>query len=461
MKMNTRKKIRLSLLLGLWVIFANNSFGQEIPSLYYMNNQPQANGINPAILNDSSKIVLSLPVLSGFAIGLNSTFALSDLLTREGSTLIVDFDRFQQNIPDENYVSQSLSIPLFSIQYRNGIKNISFSINERQFMRMEFNRNLIGFIENGNSNLLGSTFTTDFNFKFTHYCEYALGYSEQTTKKLRIGGRLKILSGLSAIDVIKSTLNIETGANAEFVKFSTEGTTNVSAPVKLVNGDKGKINPDEINTDGFNPGSYLMNFSNLGFAVDFGIDYQINSKIGLSACINDLGTISWGKDDYILKQDGSFPWKGVDLSDATNENSPNSIKNQLDPLKDSLITTFSVSSRAAKFMTSIPTNLSFGGKYTFNSRYSAGILEQLTIYKGIYLNSISVLGNISLGKVFSFSSNYSIIGNSKTNIGLGAAVKLGPVQLYAVTNNILAVTKMAEAKNFNAKMGINLLFGKR
>lgn len=81
MKMKTRKNICLSLLVGLCVTFVNNSFEQEISTLYFMNNLPQANGINPAIINDSSKIVIAIPILPGIEFGLNSTFCLSDFLT--------------------------------------------------------------------------------------------------------------------------------------------------------------------------------------------------------------------------------------------------------------------------------------------------------------------------------------------------------------------------------------------
>ena len=51
-----------------------------------------------------------------------------------------------------------------------------------------------------------------------------------------------------------------------------------------------------------------------------------------------------------------------------------------------------------------------------------------------------------------------MMAGNYANIGAGLTAKLGPFQLYAVTDNTLAAN-YTTARNLNARVGFNLLFG--
>jgi hypothetical protein len=59
----------------------------------------------------------------------------------------------------------------------------------------------------------------------------------------------------------------------------------------------------------------------------------------------------------------------------------------------------------------------------------------------------------------SLTGSYSVIGRSASNLGFGLAVRMGALQFYAVGDNLLAMSP-ARARYVNARMGMNLLFGR-
>ena len=109
---------------------------QEGMNMYFMKGMPQSTMYNPALHNDSSAVVFGLPGLSGIYLGLNSDFAVNDLI-RYGTgnmsdSLILDFDGFHKVLKDQNYFRQNLEISLFHLAFRTRNTFVNFSINEKE-----------------------------------------------------------------------------------------------------------------------------------------------------------------------------------------------------------------------------------------------------------------------------------------------------------------------------------------
>ncbi|MEL6866647.1 MAG: hypothetical protein AAFP19_19635, partial [Bacteroidota bacterium] len=71
---------------------------------------------------------------------------------------------------------------------------------------------------------------------------------------------------------------------------------------------------------------------------------------------------------------------------------------------------------------------------------------------------LAINGGVDLGKVFSGGLVYSMVKGTYDNLGLNAAVRLGPVQLYAVFDNTLAFFRPFDSQRVNARFGLNLAF---
>jgi hypothetical protein len=421
-----------------------------------MGNVPQSNYLNPARLSDQSKVVINLPLLSGTEMTIKNSFSFNDLGKIKDTTLVIDLGQFYSTIPTKNHLTENITLPLFGFQYRSEDKIFSFHISENQLLRLSFDKNLIKLINEGNNSFLDTAFSTDLDFNFLHFREYSLGYSQKVIDKLTVGSNIKILTGFSTFDVKQMNIGIETGDNIEYVKLSAHGNYNLSLPVSF-NSDS-TSNSEE---GGLNMLSYLTNGSNLGFAFDLGARYQLLPELEISASLIDLGFIHWKSDVYNISHGGSFNWKGLDLSNFTNQPGINeeAYKNPFNAILDSLLKMINLSIESNPFSTSIPTKLYLAASYKPGSIFWAGIVDRIMFYDKQVSNSLTISGNLQLGRIFSLSAGYSIIDKSFNNLALGTALKLGPFEIYCLTGNIFALNLLS-SRNFNIQFGLNFMFGK-
>jgi len=63
-----------------------------------------------------------------------------------------------------------------------------------------------------------------------------------------------------------------------------------------------------------------------------------------------------------------------------------------------------------------------------------------------------------LHKYINIGVNYAYRFNSATNVGLNTTFKIGPVQLFAATDNIIQALQPSAANNVNGRVGLNLVF---
>ena len=120
-----------------------------------------------------------------------------------------------------------------------------------------------------------------------------------------------------------------------------------------------------------------MNFSNPGFAIDFGAVYEHNEAWSFSASINDLGFINWNGDLNSFTADGQFTFDGLNI-DASNIDS---IGNLTDELIDSLKQAVNLTHGNKGFSTTLGPKLYVGAQYNVNHYFSLGALSRTVFAK--------------------------------------------------------------------------------
>jgi len=66
-----------------------------------------------------------------------------------------------------------------------------------------------------------------------------------------------------------------------------------------------------------------------------------------------------------------------------------------------------------------------------------------------------------LGDIFSLTGTYSAVNGTYDNLGLGLALRGGPLQFYMVNDNILALANPVRADFVNIRFGMNILVGRK
>ena len=222
--------------------------------------------------------------------------------------------------------------------------------------------------------------------------------------------------------------------------------------------------------------SFLLDHgNNLGFAVDLGAEYRFGDRASLSASVIDLGFIKWKEDVYSFSQDGKFEFKGIDLSDGIlSEDFDSTMDEYFDDLGDSIIDIFEVKASDDPYTTWLPTKIYIGGTYHLTRNVSIGLLSRSEIYSGKIRQSLTLSANTLLANFLSFSVSYSMMNYSYNNLGIGFALRGGPIQLYFVTDRIPLKYSMLEfsdnggttkipmffdQRTLNFRFGLNLTFG--
>ena len=443
---------------------------QESTTLQFMKGMPQSDLLNPALHNDSSKVVIGLPGLSGMYFDFNSGFAINDLIHKGtgmlADSLVLDMEKFHSKLGATNAVRQNLSLPLFYLGLRIKKSFYSIGITEKEVAQFTFDKSIVTFLKDGNAPYMGQNFDLgSLKMDAFHYREFAFGYSNEVIKnKLTVGAKVKALYGKFDLQTERMNIKVNTAADGSSLNLSSDMKINMSLPATLEYDSIGYLSG--MNTDNLKAGDYLMQKGNFGMAFDLGGVYQLTSKITLSASIVDIGKISFKKDVKSISKVSNYLWTGIDFSnsiDSTNANyiSPSKIVSQeTDKMKNSFLPKQSEVG-SDPFKVSIPIKYNIGGTYQINDKFNVGLLDRLYKNGTVSTNTVTLSGNAYFGNFFSLTGSYSMIGNSYNNLGLGMALKEGSMQLYFVSDNILAWADPAKASFVNARFGINFLFGRQ
>lgn len=436
---------------------------------YFLSNSPQQYRLNPAY-QPEYKVFIGLPALSGISINyLNSSFKVDDLLRKRDDSVYFDVNRLYKSLRKRNFISLDNQNSILSVGVKANSWYMTFDLSERNDFLFRVNKDLFTFVKNGNSDYLGKTM--DFGklgLNGNAYVELALGLSKKVNNKLTVGARAKYLLGIANVNMTDSEMSVTTEQNGEYMELYSKQKIRVSAPVNITDKQTGKpfqpghyIDWDDfdVDTDNLDVSSFL-NAKNSGFALDFGGEYQFNDKIKLFASLTDLGFIHWGANIHNFSQDTRFRWDGADVSNSINKQDPNynSMDDAFDDLLDNLKDSFRLQESGKAYTTMLSPKLYLGATYDLNKMFNVGGLFKATLNDGMFYPSLTASANARLLRNVSASVSYSIMPGNYVNVGAGLTAKLGPVQLYVTTDNLLAAN-YTHTQAVSARFGINLLFG--
>ena len=434
-----------------------------------MQNVPQSNQLNPAI-QPECKVFIGFPGLSSIYFNhSNSSFNYDDII-KDGTglqrdSLVVDINSFHNALKSTNIISNQLDYTFFSLGIRAKKMFFTLDISSKVDTRFGFDKGLISFFKDGNAAYMGRTANLGaIGLEGTAYNEVALGVSKQVTEKLTVGIKAKALLGVANMHMDESDLSVFTSESGDLVQLRSKQLMKVSMPLDITQktADDGTNYIDDIDIlDDDMDADFFSGTNNKGFAFDLGATYQFDERTTFYASILDIGAIKWN-DSYELYQDATFDWKGGDWSQSGNSNDPNyrEIEDVMDDLTDSISEAFRFRDNTGSYSKALPTKIYLGGSYELNKRIGFGAVSRTEIYNGKLRPSLTLSANTRVIRNLSASFSYSMVNNSYNNIGVGVAAKLGPFQIYAVSDNILAMNPNT-AQLANIRFGMNMMFGCR
>ena len=472
------------IIVSIFTTLYSSGFSQRLSS-YWMQHLPQSTYLNPA-KQTGCKIFIDIPVLPNFDVNINhSGFNINDAIKPRPympDSFMIDLDGIETALKTGNDINleTEFSILNIGVTLKNDM-NISFGINYKMSEYFQYPKALIE-LRRGNYRPNGTPLSFAFKQNFDFYREIYVGVSKKINPELSVGAKLKYLSGYANIKASKMSVDWYTNtADDGMYEWTFNSDFNIKAASIIpwnFTDSAGQINGVEVDTTLIsNPTSDLSSFifpKNTGLGVDLGIEYNLADRLLLSASLIDFGFISWKTSPTVMTQQATFKFSGLDiakyignLNDTTGANASlgDKIKNDI---IDTLTNVFNPDIAKTSYKTSLNSKIYLGADLKITNWLDAGFLYRGIFFNKNLLSSYTFSANTNFFKAWSYSVSYSIMNASANNIGMGLAYKIGPWQMYLITDNIavpfwtvngsaFADNMLKNTKSVNFSFGFNFL----
>jgi len=418
-------------------------YAQGGMTLYNMNYIPQASYLNPGN-TPLTNFYLSLPGISGVGVGVNNDFInldsthFIDLLLKArwkksyGDSLLSSFATFAQL---SNKLGLRAGVDLFGIGFRVQKHYISFSVREELQGDLYFLDEMFRFIDDYDKGLVYQNTKDKKGYvmsgsraNLTQYRPFTLQYSYDVLPYLTVGGKVSYISGIWTLDATMDTL---------FTQIDPEDENDWDIVGRITARTAGYSNADSKHI-----GRIFTNPQNSGWAVGIGgklTTLEDRLDIGFSAV--NIGKIYWNQK--------------VGLTTFTDESFEDA--GSVGEVFDTLLR---VEERAnVSFNQSLAPEFFLNANYYLNQNMSIGALMKVQPIFGNVNTSFGLLYNARVAKWFGVSTGY-IYSFRTHNIPLGICLNPGPVQIYALSDNVLGFLIPGSVRQLHFNFGLNLTFGK-
>jgi outer membrane protein OmpA-like peptidoglycan-associated protein len=426
--MNKLKIFTLSIVSFL-VFISFSTTAQQSATLYYMENAPVRNSLNPAFQPLSEMYIGFYPIgFNQLKVGA-TPLSINDMIYfRNGQNSFLNpfafngMSNFYNNSKSPTLMGNSAQINFINMGFRTADTYTTLSVSQRMEsdIRIPVDFKKLALLGNTESQNGIYNFNT-LGYNLTSYLEIAFGSSTIIDQKLTLGGKAKILIGQLKVKGKNNTLDLNVESNQWSLKGQGEAT--VSGPFGFPEDGMGQVIPAVEKS----LPTFIKPYG-VGIGLDFGAVYKLDDKITLSAAITDLGFISWRVDakkiayniDYKSVNPGDFstPAKLTDAVFTGSKSSSN--QNEIAP-----------------FTSFTNANLNLGGEYGFkDSTMSVGLFSRTMFrYKSVY-EEFTPSYNYHPNEWLNVSTSLSFLNFRLSNLGLGLGLRTYFLHWLLSTNYI-------------------------
>lgn len=436
-------KIKTTLLA---LLFCAPLMAQQELGLHLMRHVWQSNTTNPAIVQQNS-VVIGLPGLRNNLVFDGPTY--NEIVTEQNGEPVIDIDRFIGFLKPENKIRDDLHFPTLSVAFR--IKKLTLfaghSIKYHAFFK--YPKTLPQVVWQGNAQFIGETVDLSNELQVSGYHELAFGAAYKFGN-LTLGGKAKFLNGIAdaTTDDDHHAASLYTDPDVYQITLNGDYILNTSNSLEYEN-------YDDLDAD-FNFGNFTFEkfFSgNTGLAFDFGARLELE-KLDIAASVIDLGKITWDDNVTNYAATESYEYDGLDFSQALTGGDTN-----FDAALDTLEALFQVEKTNRSYSNKLPRKIYLSATYQLNDVWRIGGVFFNENFRGESASAAAVGVNFSPLKAIDVGATYAVKENkSYDNLGLNLTLTLGPIQIFGVTDNVMALVEPGDAKNFTARIGGALLF---
>ncbi|GEM_PF-2521280 len=445
----------------LSLLLTTSGFSQIPGSLFMVSDNFYSQMYNPSYMRSDKAIEISVLGLGGFTFMNQGSFKISDFITTPEGKPVIDPINFYNNIPENNYFRQNLSVPMAYVHVPTRKGAISFYYKENASSVFRFKNEAIEYLINGNLEPEYADYSSDkVNLISAGYREFAVGYAKHYNKKLDVGIHAKLLFGSALVKAQDWNFKVKTAPDGRMINFDTDGGGKLAVPVEY------RIRPDStiLSFDGYQAfRKYMTTYKNPGLAVDLGLTYQISDKDKISVAIRDLGFIWFRDKSMTMYAIGKYDYIGFDLINAIRwPEEPGYVDpvRLIDIVKDSIRSVWQPKVVEEGFAYGLGPKTMIHYQHEYSEFLSLGITNQSVIQNNNFQNrfTLSALQKWSYLSIFESISLHDV---NSVSIGAGLQYELQFAQLFLASDNLIAFYHPANNKTFSVTAGICVLLNNK
>ena len=459
-------QLKKRLLFVCFFLFSLIVWGQQDLSLFSLHKVLTNNRLNPAQIGNF-RFGIGLPQIAS-NVYFNGPPYL-DFVGKNESTAANNFDIALGKVKErDNFLRAGAEVQTFQFIYNK--KNWSINVHHasRSSGLIQFPRDLLELAWKGNTAFIGKTATIGTDFDVFSYEEIGIG-GAVNFGKFNFGARIKYLSGHSVLSTTRSNISLYTDDDIYQAALNMDFQLNVA---DTDNGDLtrfsfGPIGLDFTDTDvlvlqlprllfdlndkTFSP----FQKGNHGVAFDLGIQWAINDQFLLTFSALDLGSIQWNRHQQNFIANRTFTYEGLNIGRITFDGTDSiDFSNAQDSLK---ILEFEKTQKS--FSTPLPAQFYLGLSYQLNDKWQFNGLLYHTRFEKKDFSALTIGANYQIHRILNLGARYVLRNEERFLLGVNAALQLGPVQIFAATDNVLGIFRPLEASTLNGRVGLGLTFG--
>ena len=445
-----------TLLLGI-----GTSAGQEY-GLYFMPDVYNATYLNPG-LYPRQNVVVSLPSIhtSFNAIGLNKAKVFNYDDTED--VYYLNYSDVLDKLDRDVTMKTSTALDAFAVGFK--VKKLFFSIGTNVCVEGDFTapKDFFRTIWEGTADYVGTPLNLGPSLNVIGFQKIGVGANYLIQPNLSVGMRVNRLIGLASFQTMKNDLTITQNEEYYQTNFKVDYMVNYYAAGALDPLDqevRGISNfENEFGEFDFE-GNSINDISNdnKGWSVDLGGEYFLNDKWSFAASVLNLGYINWKNQTQQLQLTEDYTYAGLEV-DLVNDREEIDIDGLTDTLE--MLVDFTAVSNSS-YRQGLSPRVYLSARYQPLSFVTFGglLFNEFTAYGGTF-TALSLSSRVSLGRVLSMGGLYTVQSGTRNNFGLNTALKLGPVQIYAIADNVAPLFNQERLDGTNFRVGLNLTFGRK
>ena len=427
-----------------------SAVAQLSPGLHLSRDLWNSRMTNPAIVQPYD-VIVALPGIQN-DLGVDG-MRYGDLFGQRGDRLVVDAGLLLGRLGERVDLRESAEVPTFGFSFFVGKTNLSISHAVRFDAAAEIPRTLPELLWRGNAPFIGQTVQIDPKLTLSSYHRVQLSAARELMDGLTAGISANLVSSINALQTERFDLALTTDDDIYALTLASDILLH-SAGLLDYNGldDVRLQSPLERLT-----AENLLR--NPAVTLDVGLRYQrANWDFAFSALNVSGAVLNFNENQattYVGRQ--STTYSGIDGNALIVGGEAVDFNAALDTLTQ----IFALERQVGLFTIPLPQQFYLSGLYQLGNDWEFGAALAIDSYRFGNTTTATVLARYRILEQLRAGLSYGTHRGRFDQVGVQVYGQLGPVQLFALTEDLLGLLNLDEARRVQFRVGANLLFGER